>query len=146
MVEHVGRTQLPTYVATAYRLLKPGSLLLNHGVVTLQATASPLRRTLTHEVWRHTSFIQRSIFPDGELIPSGEMIQRAEAAQFEAQDLERLREQYVVTLRHWRHRLEANHQRAAALWAKPCIAPGACIWRGQQRRLRRGGLAVFSCS
>ncbi|MGI8548192.1 MAG: class I SAM-dependent methyltransferase, partial [Gemmatimonadaceae bacterium] len=33
MVEHVGREQLPTYFQRLYALLKPGGLLMNHGIV-----------------------------------------------------------------------------------------------------------------
>ncbi len=33
MLEHVGRAKMPQYFAQIYRLLKPGGLLLNHGIV-----------------------------------------------------------------------------------------------------------------
>jgi cyclopropane-fatty-acyl-phospholipid synthase len=32
MVEHVGRANLPTYFASAFRVLRPGGLFLNHGI------------------------------------------------------------------------------------------------------------------
>ncbi|SMH65341.1 protein of unknown function [Acidithiobacillus ferrivorans] len=32
MCEHVGRPNLPIYFAKIYRLLKPGGLVLNHGI------------------------------------------------------------------------------------------------------------------
>ena len=47
------------------------------------------------------SFIERYVFPDGELVSAAEMIRPAEAAGFEVRDVESLREHYARTLRHW---------------------------------------------
>lgn len=116
MFEHVGRARLPLYFRQAYRLLKPGGLFLNHGIVTLTSfePAEPLGRVI-ERMWRPGEFIWRYVFPDGELVTPGEVIALAEAARFETRDVESLREHYAHTLRHWVWRLEANHKEAVAL-------------------------------
>ncbi len=101
MIEHVGEANLDVFFERVYELLRPGGLALIHGI-----TAEPTpRRDRTR--WRRGSFIDRYIFPDGELTTLGARVEAAEAAGFEVRDVETLREHYVLTLRHWVHRLEA---------------------------------------
>jgi cyclopropane-fatty-acyl-phospholipid synthase len=126
MFEHVGRTQLPRYFATAYRLTRPGGLFLNHGI----AEAVPRPRRL-RERWaermllRPGKFVEKHVFPDGELIPPGEALSYAEQAGFETRDVENLREHYTLTLRHWVRRLEARHIEAVELVGEPTYR----VWR-----------------
>ena len=114
MFEHVGRARLPTYFSQAYRLTRPGGLFLNHGIVTLSSHPAPLRM-LERPLSRRTSFIQRYVFPDGELVPPADVLRLAEAAGFETRDLESLREHYAFTLRRWVKRLEEHHVEAARM-------------------------------
>jgi cyclopropane-fatty-acyl-phospholipid synthase len=116
MVEHVGLARLPEYFATAFRVLKPGGLFLNHGIISLEdgqhrAVLEPLWRRL----WKRDQFIRRYVFPDGDLVPSSAVITAAEGAGFELRDVESLREHYVATLRQWVKRLEANEEQARSL-------------------------------
>ncbi len=61
MFEHVGRAQLPAYFAKIHGLLKPGGLLLNHGI-----TAGGTRN---HQLGSGLGdFMERYIFPGGELL------------------------------------------------------------------------------
>ena len=53
-----------------------------------------------------TSFIDRYVFPDGELEPIALMIEAIEGAGFEVRDVESLREHYALTLREWVANLE----------------------------------------
>jgi cyclopropane-fatty-acyl-phospholipid synthase len=57
---------------------------------------------------RESTFIQKHVFPDGELIPISEALTTAERTGFEVADVEGLRRHYALTLRHWRRRLEAR--------------------------------------
>ena len=103
MFEHVGLKNLPTYFATVHRLLKPSGLFLNHGI--------------THDVegWEKTSsteFINRYVFPDGQLDTVSNIQRGMEGARFEIADVEALRPHYALTLRHWVARLERNHDEA----------------------------------
>ena len=103
MFEHVGLANLPQYHATVHRVLKPNGLFLNHGI------------THEEEGWQpsvDTEFINRYVFPDGELDRVSSIQAGMEAAQFEIQDVENLRMHYARTLRHWVDRLEAAHDEA----------------------------------
>ncbi|MFV1986911.1 MAG: class I SAM-dependent methyltransferase [Gemmatimonadota bacterium] len=114
MVEHVGRRQLPVYFREAFRLLKPGGLFLNHGIVSLLPRESRLHNTLHHILPGSASFLERYVFPDGEILTPGELSDAAEAAGFEERDVESLREHYTLTLRHWVNRIEARESEAIA--------------------------------
>ncbi len=99
MFEHVGLKNLPRYFGIAQRLLKPGGLFLNHGI------------TQDQEGWHKsvgTRFINRYVFPDGELDTVGNVQRVMERAGFEIHDVESLRTHYALTLRHWVSRLEAH--------------------------------------
>jgi cyclopropane-fatty-acyl-phospholipid synthase len=105
MFEHVGLANLPVYNATVHRVLRPGGLFLNHGI------------THDEEGWNHTvdsEFINRYVFPGGELDTVSNIQLRMERAGFEIHDVEALRPHYALTLRQWVQRLEAAHEQAAA--------------------------------
>ena len=135
MFEHVGRPQLPEYFATAYRLTKPGGLFLNHGIVDLSSIRTgAAARWASRLLWRQGAFIQRYVFPDGELLAQGESILLAERAGWETRDIESLREHYVLTLRHWVKRLEARKDQATALVGDPTYR----VWRLYMAASERG--------
>ncbi len=105
MFEHVGLANLAQYNQIVHRVLKPNGLFLNHGI--------------THEEdgWERTvdtEFINRYVFPDGELDRVSNVQRRMEEASFEIHDVENLRMHYAKTLRHWVARLEAHHAQALA--------------------------------
>ena len=104
MVEHVGRSQLPEYFACAYAALRPGGLFLNHGI----AEQSPGRKPPANP------FIEKYVFPDGDLVAIGDITIVAERAGFEVRDVENLREHYARTLRAWVANLEAHHDEAVS--------------------------------
>ena len=100
MFEHVGLKNLPVYFSCIHQLLKPGGLFLNHGI--------------THNVegWQKTlstEFINRYIFPDGQLDTVSNIAREMERAKFEIADCESLRAHYALTLRQWVARLEQRH-------------------------------------
>jgi len=116
MFEHVGLANLPAYMATVMRVLRPGGLFLNHGI------------THDEEGWNKTvatEFINRYVFPDGELDCVSNIQLGMERAGFEIHDVEGLRPHYALTLRHWVRRLEAN--REAAL--REVDEPTYRVWR-----------------
>ncbi len=113
MFEHVGESHLPEYFRQVYRLLKPGGLFLNHGISRRpQETTQGWAAFVERYILGAGSFIQRYIFPDGELMPVSAVNLIAERAGFEVRDVENLREHYALTLRHWVARLEAHHAEA----------------------------------
>ena len=98
MFEHVGVSNFPAYFGTVQRLLKPGGLFLNHGIT--QETEGWDRKNPS------TAFINRYVFPDGELALVSNVQRAMERSNFEILDVEALRPHYALTLRHWVQRLE----------------------------------------
>jgi cyclopropane-fatty-acyl-phospholipid synthase len=90
MVEHVGVAQLGTYAETIARLLRPGGLVLNHGIAQLFSESAGEK-----------SLIQRYVFPDGELPRLDLVLGALQGAGLEPRDVESLREHYALTLRRW---------------------------------------------
>jgi cyclopropane-fatty-acyl-phospholipid synthase len=116
MFEHVGLTRLREYFTHLYDLLAPGGRLLNHGI-----SRAPGHRAR----FRHRGFIDRYVFPDGELHEIGRVVSRIQDAGFEVRHVENLREHYDLTLQHWVRNLEANWDDAVA-----SAGPGrARVWR-----------------
>lgn len=104
MVEHVGESLLHLYFQQVWSLLKSGGMFLNHGI----AASATFKR-------RGESFIDKYVFPDGELLPLHATLRAAEACGFEVRDVENLREHYARTLRHWVGRLESHYDEAVRL-------------------------------
>ena len=117
MAEHVGSAAYRTYAEQLYGLLRPGGRLLNHQIG---------RRPWDDENAYHIDeFIDRYVFPDGELAPVGSTVSALEQAGFEVRDLESIREHYALTLRAWVANLERNWAEAVRL-----VSPGrARVWR-----------------
>lgn len=113
MMEHVGRARLAGYFAAVYRALRPGGLFLNHAIVIDGHRRPPtIRDRVLSRLWKRGEFINRHVFPDGQLVPVATMIERAESAGFELRDVEAMREHYTITLRHWLRALEGASDRA----------------------------------
>ncbi|WP_222262614.1 SAM-dependent methyltransferase [Modestobacter marinus] len=105
MAEHVGRARLPEYATRLRELLRPGGRVLNHAIAWNAGT----------KTWDPDTFIARYVFPDGELIPLGEMVGVLESPDLEVLDVESLRRHYALTLRAWVQRLEENWDAAVAV-------------------------------
>jgi len=132
MFEHVGLAPLREYFDRLYRLVKPGGRVLNHGIsrqTTAPLPASGPRFHLSAD-WlptrsRLNGFLDRYVFPDGELHAVGTVVSIMEDAGFEVRHVESLREHYALTLRAWVANLEANWDAAVE-----AAGPGrARIWR-----------------
>ena len=118
MAEHVGLSQLGEYAAHLHTLLAPGGRLLNHAISRRPGPPGDPRGD-------KTSFIDRYVFPDGELHPLSTFVDVLESVGFEVRDVESLREHYADTLRAWVANLEGNWDRAVSL-----SSPGrARVWR-----------------
>ena len=85
-------------------MLKPNGLFLNHGI-THQGDGWERKNV-------ESEFINKYVFPDGELDTVANLQRSMERAKFEIHDVENLRPHYAMTLRHWVQRLEGNHERA----------------------------------
>ncbi len=116
MFEHVGAARLAEYFAKLHSLLRPGGRLLNHGISRPPGKRARLQRA---------GFIDRYVFPDGELHEVGTVVSAIQQAGFEVRHVETLREHYALTLRRWVANLERSWDEAVAL-----VGPNrARIWR-----------------
>lgn len=107
MFEHVGLRNLHTYFAKINRLLREDGLVLNHGITS----AHPESREVGLGAGR---FIERYVFPDGELPHLSLVLKEMSRAGLEAADVESLRRHYARTCRQWARRLEQQRERAIA--------------------------------
>jgi cyclopropane-fatty-acyl-phospholipid synthase len=135
MYEHVGIANLPRYFAVIGRLLRPAGLVLNHGITAGdrdgRAQGPP-----------GGEFIDRFVFPGGEVPHISRVLYEIAGAGLEILDVEDLRPHYPQTLVRWLARLEAARAQAIA-------AAGAeryRIWRmylaGMAHAFDRGWLSV----
>lgn len=108
MSEHVGLSQMGKYAAHLHTLLAPGGRLLNHAISRRPGPPADPKG-------QKTSFIERYVFPDGELHPLSTTVDALESAGFEVRDVESLREHYAETLRAWVANIEHNWDQAVDL-------------------------------
>ena len=90
LTEHIGVRNYPSYFGFLENRLRPGGRLLNHCI-----TRADTRATDTG------AFIDRYVFPDGELTGPGRIITAIQDAGMEVRHEENLREHYALTLAAW---------------------------------------------
>lgn len=134
MVEHVGRERLGEYFRTAYDALPPGGLFLNHGIATQSRDGKGLRAS---------GFIDRYVFPDGDLLNIDAMLRSAEGAGFEVRDVENLREHYALTLRAWCDNLTAHRDAVLAATDERTFRIWKIYMAGSARNFWRGKMGLF---
>jgi len=91
LTEHIGVRHYPDYFGRLSGKLRPGGRLLNH-CITRPQNNTPVRPE---------PFIDRYVFPDGELTGSGRVIAAMQDAGFDVRHAENIREHYAMTLRDW---------------------------------------------
>jgi cyclopropane-fatty-acyl-phospholipid synthase len=143
MFEHVGPQGMSEYFARVFRLLKSGGVFLNHGIVRARERAgSGLAAWLERLVWREGAFIDRYVFPDGDLVTLTTAVAAAEDAGFEVRDVESLREHYAMTLRRWGSRLEAAAAHAVACVGEETYRVWKLYMAGSAHGFARGRLGL----
>ncbi len=101
MFEHVGLRNLPTYFGAVAAVLRDRGLFLNHGITASDVDSRPVGGGVSE-------FIERYVFPHGELPHLHLATREMSAAGFEIFDAESLRPHYARTLADWYRRLEAK--------------------------------------
>jgi cyclopropane-fatty-acyl-phospholipid synthase len=97
LTEHIGVGNYPSYFSWIRDKLVPGGRVLNHCI-----TRADNRSRDTG------AFIDRYVFPDGELTGSGKIISVMQDIGLEVRHEENLREHYAMTLKGWCHNLAEN--------------------------------------
>jgi len=136
MFEHVGRKNLPVYFGKIFRLLKPGGLVMNHGI-TLN---SPEQRELGSDIG---SFIDEYVFPGGELTHISHVLAEMAEQGLESWDVESLRQHYARTLWHWVERLEGNAERALAYVGEKKYRVWRIYMAGSAHAFERGWMSIY---
>lgn len=136
MFEHVGRKNLPHYFAKIYRLLKPGGVVLNHGI-TLN---SPDQDELGSDIGE---FIDDYVFPGGELVHISRVIDEMSSQGLECWDIESLRPHYARTLWHWVERLEANRDAVLAIVDEKVFRIWHVYMAGSAHGFERGWMSIY---
>ena len=101
MFEHVGHANMATYFDKIYRLLKPGGLVMNHGITAGGTEHDQLGAGMG-------DFIEKYIFPGGELLHVSRILHDMAGSGLEMVDTENLRPHYARTLWAWSDALEAQ--------------------------------------
>ncbi|MGO4783194.1 class I SAM-dependent methyltransferase [Cryobacterium sp. W22_MBD10_FK3] len=104
LLEHIGVRNYPSYFGFLQSRLRPGGLLLNHSITWPENKKRP----------EAGGFIDRYVFPDGELAGSGRIIGDAQDTGLEVLHEENLRQHYAMTLRDWCANLVEHWDEAVA--------------------------------
>ncbi|PLC53787.1 SAM-dependent methyltransferase [Pollutimonas nitritireducens] len=112
MFEHVGRALLEGYFSKLRRLVRPGGLVLNHGITAGGVDNTELGAGMGE-------FIEKYIFPGGELTHISRVLERMTEGGLEDVDIENLRPHYARTLWAWSDALEARLPEARQILTGP---------------------------
>jgi cyclopropane-fatty-acyl-phospholipid synthase len=102
LTEHIGLRRLPEYFQFLRSRLRPQGRLLNH-CITRPSPAEPARTG---------AFIDRYVFPDGELVAAGTIVSTMQDNGLEVRHEENLREHYARTLAGWCANLDTHWDEA----------------------------------
>lgn len=136
MFEHVGLRNLGPYFGTVRRMLRERGLFLNHGITSSDVNHRQVGAGAG-------DFIDRYVFPHGELPHAHLALREMAAQQFEVVDVESLRPHYALTLGHWSRRLESRLVEAADIVGERRLR----IWRiylaGCSHAFRQGWINLY---
>ena len=135
MFEHVGRAQLPAYFTKLRNLLEPGGLLMNHGITAGGTTNYQLGAGIGQ-------FIERYIFPGGELLHLSHVLREMADAGLEALDVENLRPHYARTLWAWSDGLEAHLGRAREVTGEDVVRAYRLYLAGSAMSFEQGWISL----
>jgi len=135
MFEHVGSAQLDGYFERLQRMLKPGGLLLNHGITAGGVANHQLGGGMGE-------FIDKHIFPGGELVHVSRVARSLSACGLELLDAENLRPHYARTLWAWSAALENQLERARELTSEATVRAYRLYLAGCAVSFERGWISL----
>lgn len=126
MFEHVGLNHLVPYFAQIRKLLRPEGWAMNHGITSTDPDDGETAQG-------GGSFIDRYVFPQGELPHIGTVLSTLQEGGLEAFDIENLRRHYARTCTLWSERFEARAERLRAMvdektWRIWRVYLAGCAW------------------
>jgi cyclopropane-fatty-acyl-phospholipid synthase len=132
LLEHIGVRNYPAYFEFLQSRLRPGGLLLNHCITRPENRTAPAAR----------GFIDRYVFPDGELTGSGRIITDAQDAGLEVLHEENLRRHYALTLRDWCANLVEHWDEAVAEVGLPTAKVWGLYMAGSRLGFENNGIQL----
>ena len=132
LLEHIGVRNYAAYFEFLRSRLRPGGLLLNH-CITRPENGS---KAAAH------GFIDRYVFPDGELTGSGRIITEAQDAGLEVLHEENLRQHYALTLRDWCANLVEHWDEAVAEVGLPTAKVWGLYMAGSRLAFENNGIQL----
>ena len=126
MFEHVGLRHLSAYFGKIRELLTPDGWVMNHGITSSDANDG-------EAALGGGRFIDRYVFPQGELPHISTVLKSMQLGGLEAVDIESLRRHYARTMRHWSQAFEKNSEMLRSLvdekrWRIWRIYLAGCQW------------------
>lgn len=129
MFEHVGRDNLPVFMAAVRDVLKPGGLSLLHTIThTTEGPVNP--------------WIEKYIFPGGYIPSLREVIRLLPDYAFHLLDVESLRMHYAMTLDRWSEGFEKNVKTVREKYGEPFVRMWRMYLRSSAASFRYSGLSV----
>ncbi|MGO4689788.1 class I SAM-dependent methyltransferase [Glaciibacter sp. 2TAF33] len=132
LLEHIGVRNYPSYFGFLQSRLRPGGLLLNHCITRPENQTRPAT----------AGFIDRYVFPDGELTGSGRIISDAQDAGLEVLHEENLRQHYALTLRDWGANLVEHWDEAVAEVGLPTAKVWGLYMAGSRLGFESNGIQL----
>jgi len=132
LLEHIGVRNYPAYFRFLCSRIRLGGLLLNHCITRSDNKTEPAAR----------GFIDRYVFPDGELTGSGRIITEAQDAGLEVLHEENLRPHYALTLRDWCANLVEHWDEAVTEIGLPAAKVWGLYMAGSRLAFESGGIEL----
>lgn len=132
LLEHIGVRNYPAYFAFLRSRMRQGALLLNHCITRPDNDSEASAK----------GFIDRYVFPDGELTGSGRIITEAQDAGLEVLHEENLRQHYAMTLQDWCANLVAHWDEAVAEVGLPTAKVWGLYMAGSRLAFETNGIQL----
>ena len=136
MFEHVGIARFPQYFGKIRRILKPGGLVLNHGITHNPLGADSLGSGIGE-------FVDEYVFPGGELMHVTTVVEEMSRQGLEVWDAECLRPHYAKTLWSWVDRLEARRDEARVMVGEKRLRTWLTYMAGSAHAFARGWISIY---
>ena len=133
LLEHIGVRNYPSYFRFLQSRMRPGG-----------AAAQPLHHPPRQQERsrRPPGFIDRYVFPDGELTGSGRIISEAQDVGLEVLHEENLRPHYAMTLRDWCANLVEHWDEAVDEVGLPAAKVWGLYMAGSRLAFEAGGIQL----
>ena len=136
MFEHVGTRNYARYFGKIHGVLKPGGMVLNHGITHTQFAGIGLGSGIGE-------FVEDYVFPGGQLTHVSRVIEGMGREGLECVDAEALREHYAKTLWHWVDRLESHADEARKEVGEERFRVWRIYMAGSAHAFDRGWLSLW---